>query len=176
MHTSRGLNRTFVLVALLASISLACCASAYAASAGAVSVRVLGQAPGFPALLALTQVSTPGAPLVKEGGSCTGSSAAAALEQATHGAWEGHWNAGFGDYEVISIEGQAYPFDPSSNKNYYWSFWLNGVEASTGVCGAQLSAGDQVLIFPGCFGSECPAPPNVLAVQGQEVEIGRAHV
>jgi hypothetical protein len=157
-----------VLAALLATLSLACLAFAGSASAGTVSVRVLGQAPGFATLLPLTRVTTPGPALSKDGGSCSGTTAAAALEQATKGAWEGNWNAGFNDYEVISIEGQSYPFDASSNKNYFWAFWLNGAEASTGICGAQVSAGNEILFFPGCFGSECPAPPNVLAVQAQE--------
>jgi len=120
-------------------------------------------------LLGLTQVTTTTTPVVKDGGSCSGTSAAGALELATKGNWEGHWNSGFGDYEVLSIEGQAYPFEPGSNKNLFWSFWLNGAESSTGVCGAQLHPGDQVLFFPGCFGSECPPAPNVLGVEVPKV-------
>ena len=131
----------------------------------AVTVRVLGAAPTFTTLLGLTQVTTTTTAVVKDGGSCSGTSAAGALELATKGDWEGHWNSGFGDYEVVSIEGQAYPFEPGSNKNYFWSLWLNGREASTGVCGAQLQAGEQVLFFPGCFGPECAPAPNVLGVE-----------
>ncbi len=81
----------------------------------------------------------------------------------------GSWNSGFGDYEVLSIEGQGYPFEPASNKNYYWSLWLNGKESSTGVCATQLETGNQVLFFPECFGSECPPAPNVLAVNAPTV-------
>ncbi len=174
MHTSRNTTRPFAFVAALAGILTLCLAFAAAAPAAQVGVRVLGQAPGFPTILPLTSVSTSGAQLVKDGGSCTPASAAAALEQATHGAWEGHWNSSFGDYEVLGIEGQSYPFDPSSNKNYYWSFWLDGSESGIGVCGAQLVGGDQVLFFPGCFGSECPSPPNVLGVQAPEAaEVGQ---
>jgi hypothetical protein len=171
MRTSRGFIRTSLL---LAGLSLAVCSSAAASGTPAqVTVRVLGQAPGFTTLLPLTHVTTTAAPLVKDGGSCAGTSAAGALDLATGSAWEGHWNTGFGDYEVLSIEGREYPFDASSNRNYYWSFWLDGVESPTGICGTQLSAGDELLFFPSCFGSECPATPNVLAVQAQEAaEVG----
>ncbi len=142
---------------------------AHAAAPAPVTVRVVGAAPNFPTLLPVTQVLTTTAPVAKDGGSCTGTSAAGALEEATKGNWEGVWNSGFGDYEVVSIAGQSYPFDASSNKNYYWSLWLNDKESTTGVCGSQLETGNQVLFFPGCFGSECPAAPNVLAVEAPAV-------
>src|SRR6516164_5272515 len=77
-----------------------------------VSVRVVGAAPAFTPLVPLTLVTTTTAPVVKDGGNCSGTSAAGALDIATKGNWEGHWNSGFSDYEVISIEGQAYPFEP----------------------------------------------------------------
>ena len=106
-----------------------------------VSVRVVGAAPAFTPLVPLTLVTTTTAPVVKDGGNCSGTSAAGALDIATKGNWEGHWNSGFSDYEVISIEGQAYPFEPGSSKNYYWSLWLDGKETSTGICGTQLTRG-----------------------------------
>jgi len=166
---ARRSSRALIAVALPSLLFLASAAAAETPPApqqpAEVTVRVLGAAPTFPTLLALTQVTTTTAPVVKDGGSCSGTSAAGALELATKGSWEGKWNSGFGDYEVLSIEGQGYPFEAESKKNYYWSFWLDGKEANTGVCGARLVTGDQVLFFPGCFGSECPAPPNVLGVE-----------
>jgi hypothetical protein len=169
MRTSRGFIRTSLL---LAGLSLGVCSSAVASGTPAqVTVRVLGQAPGFTTLLPLTHVTTTSAPLVKDGGSCAGTSAAAALDLATGSAWEAHWNTSFGDYEVLSIEGLEYPFTGPR----YWSFWLDGVESSTGICNTPLNPGDQLLFFPAfsCFGSGCPTPPNVLAVQAQEVaEVG----
>ncbi len=179
MLTSRNRSSVsrYVSVAL---VSLALLAAGAAGAAGAttsgipaqVAVRVVGPPPGYATLLPLTRVTTTSSPLVKDGGSCSGTSAAGALELATQGNWEGHWNASFGDYEVISIAGLAYPFQ-ESNASFYWSFWLNGTEASTGVCGAQLSAGAQVLFLPGCFGPECPAAPDVLNVSAPEVaEVG----
>ena len=158
------------LLAALLPLALACLpiapASAASGAPSTVGVRVLGAGPAFPALLPLTEVTIPTAAVEKAGGSCAGTSAAGALELATGGNWEGKWNSGFGDYEVISIEGQAYPFDPESNKNYFWSLWLNGRETPTGICGTALETGDQVLFFPSCFGSECPAPPSVLVLEG----------
>ncbi|MFI5036997.1 MAG: hypothetical protein ACHP93_00785 [Solirubrobacterales bacterium] len=169
MLTSRRLSRPLCGLILLSLSWLASPAVAETSpppgGPAEVTVRVLGAAPTFPTLLGLTAVATTTAPVVKDGGSCSGTSAAGALELATKGNWEGHWNSGFGDYEVLSIDGQAYPFEPGSSKNYFWSLWLNGKEASTGVCGAQLQAGEQVLFFPGCFGSECPPAPNVLGVE-----------
>ena len=141
-------------------------ASAALGAPSTVGVRVLGAGPAFPALLPLTEVTTTTAAVEKAGGSCSGTSAAGALELGTGGNWDGKWNSGFGDYEVISIEGQAYAFDPESNKNYFWSLWLNGRETATGICGTALETGDQVLFFPSCFGSECPAPPSVLVLEG----------
>jgi hypothetical protein len=158
------------LLAAVLPLALACLPIAPASAASGVpstvGVRVLGAGPAFPALLPLTEVTTTAAAVEKAGGSCAGTSAAGALELATGGNWDGKWNSGFGDYEVISIEGQAYPFDPESNKNYFWSLWLNGRETATGICGTALETGDQVLFFPSCFGSECPAPPNVLVLEG----------
>ena len=141
-------------------------ASAASGAPSTVGVRVLGAGPAFPALLPLTEVTTTTAAVEKAGGSCSGTSAAGALELGTGGNWDGKWNSGFGDYEVISIEGQAYAFDPESNKNYFWSLWLNGRETATGICGTALETGDQVLFFPSCFGSECPAPPDVVVLEG----------
>jgi hypothetical protein len=137
------------------------------------TVRVLGAAPTFPTLIGLTAVTTTTNPVVKDGGACSGTSAAGALELATKGNWEGNWNSSFGDYELISIDGQAYPFEPGSSKNYFWDFWLNGEESTKGICGTQVHPGDQLLFFPGCFGSECPPAPNVLGVEAPTVtEVG----
>jgi hypothetical protein len=138
-----------------------------------VSVRVVGATPAFSPLLPPTLLTTTTAPVVKDGGNCSGTSAAGALEIATKGNWEGHWNSGFSDYEVISIEGQAYPFEPGSSKNYYWSLWLDGKETSTGICGTQLTTGDEVLFLPGCFGAECPPAPAVLVIEAPPIaEVG----
>jgi hypothetical protein len=155
-----------ILLALVSAASPAVAETPPAPGAPAeVTVRVVGAAPTFPTLLGLTAVTTTTNPVVKDGGSCSGTTAAGALELATKGNWEGHWNAGFGDYELISIDGQAYPFEPGASKNYFWDFWLNGEESTKGICGSQVHSGDQLLFFPGCFGPECPPAPNVLGVE-----------
>ena len=176
MLVCRGRSRLLVSLALLlvAWSSAGVAVNAHAAQQpGQVSVRVVGAGPAFAPLLAPTLLTTTTAPVVKDGGSCSGTSAAGALEIATKGNWEGHWSSGFSDYEVISIEGQAYPFEPGSNKNYYWSLWLDGKETTTGVCGTQLTAGDEVLFLPGCFGAECPPAPAVLVIEAPPIaEVG----
>ncbi|MGH2903770.1 MAG: hypothetical protein ACRDK7_09330 [Solirubrobacteraceae bacterium] len=75
----------------------------------------------------------------------------------------------------MSIAGKEFPFEESSPQNYYWSFWLDDKESSVGVCEAELSAGDQVLFFPECYGASCPAAPNVLAIEAPATaEVGRS--
>jgi hypothetical protein len=169
MLTARRLSRPLCGLIMLALVALTSPAAAETSTAPAapaeVTVRVFGTAPTFPTLIGLTAVTTTINPVVKDGGSCSGTSAAGALELATKGNWEGHWNGSFGDYELISIDGQSYPFEPGSSKNYFWDFWLNGEESTKGICGAQVHPGNQLLFFPGCFGSECPPAPNVLGVE-----------
>ena len=112
---------------------------------------------------------------------CTGDTAAVALERATHGNWTGSYSKGGLGYAVIAIKGESYPFTGS----YYWSFWINGKAASTGICGTTLHAGDSLLFFPQCSASTAAGcaqglfNPPVLklrvpksAVKGHSVAIG----
>jgi hypothetical protein len=114
------------------------------------------------------QVTTTTAAVVKnnsEGhpeGSCTGTSAAGALELATAGNWGGKWYGGALGYGVESIAGESYPFTGS----YFWDFWLNNkAEEEHGICGVELNAGDRVLLFPCHFemGVACPTPLGIEA-------------
>jgi hypothetical protein len=153
-----------VLFVIFSFLALGGVATALAGPA-TVTVRVIGV--NNQALLPLTQVTTTTAPVVKDGkpeDSCTGTSAAGALELATKGSWSGAWNSSFG-YGVETIEGVSYPFTQPD----FWTFWLDNKESSEGVCGAksELSQGDSVLFFVSCFSEkgECPAAPNVLAIQ-----------
>jgi hypothetical protein len=136
-----------------------------AAGPATVTVRVEGAAG---TVLAPTQVTTTTAPVVKEGHSCSGTSAAGALELATFGNWSGSWFEP-GGFFVESIEGDSYAGSPSA----YWSFWLDNKPATTGICEAELQAGSNILFFPECFG-ECPTPPNPLGIEAPAVaEVGR---
>jgi hypothetical protein len=149
--------------ALLAVASLALLAlPAFAAAPANVTVRVEGLTH---TLLPATPVTTTTAPVQKDGEhSCPGTSAAGALQDATAGNWSGPWFEGLG-YSAEAIEGESYAFNPASNANYYWTLWVDGHEASTGLCGTELSDGESVLLFVECFGSECPTPGNPLSIQ-----------
>jgi hypothetical protein len=146
--------------------------SADAAGPATVTVRVIGT--NDQALLPLTQVTTTTAPVVKDGkpeDSCTGTSAAGALELATKGNWSGEWNSSFG-YGVETIESVSFPFTQPD----FWTFWLNNKESPVGICSAELNQGDSVLFFVSCFSEEgkCPASPNVLAVEiSATAEVGK---
>jgi hypothetical protein len=162
------------LLALAAVIGLALAPSAQAGTPATVTVRVLGPAPNYETLTALTVVTTTSAPVTRYGGSCSGTSAAGALEEGTHGDWEGTWNSEFNDYEVVSVDGHAYPFGAGLP---YWSFWLNNKEAATGICEAELEPGEQVLFFPTCYGEEGKRPecePDVLGIEAPATaEVGK---
>jgi hypothetical protein len=163
--------------ALVSLLAVACMALAPLAQAGtpaAVTVRVLGPAPNYETLTALTVVKTTSTPVTRYGGSCSGTSAAGALELGTKGDWEGTWNSEFNDYEVVSVDGHAYPFGAGLP---YWSFWLNNKEATTGICEAELEPGEQVLFFPSCYGEEGKRPecePDVLGIEAPTTaEVGK---
>jgi uncharacterized protein DUF4430 len=105
----------------------------------------------------------------KPADACTGTTAAAALQQATHGRWTAGKYAGPSlGYPVVAVKGESHAFSSA----YYWSFWINGQAATTGICGAALHAGDRVLFFPQCTKSaaaQCPSGqfnPPVLALTG----------
>jgi Domain of unknown function (DUF4430) len=142
--------------------SLLAASSALAGTPATVTVRVLGKAPAYEALTPPIQVTTTTSLITKDGGSCSGTSAAGALELGTSGNWEGTWSTKYSDYEVVSIDGQSFPFEEGAAANYYWSFWHDNTFAEVGICEAELQAGDQVLFVPSCFGESCPPPPTEL--------------
>jgi hypothetical protein len=115
---------------------------AHAGSPAKVSVRA--EAPGR-TLVDATLTTTRTAVVGKDGNrahSCTGTSAAGALDQATAGSWTASWFDGLG-YAVDSIDGVRAPADFSA----YWALWVNGRTSTTGVCDTELKAGDDVLEF-----------------------------
>jgi hypothetical protein len=168
MNTSRRMLPlgTVALFSLFLMVyALAGAVSAQAAGPATVSVRVVGTGPPYQALLPFTQVTTTTTPVTKDGGSCSGTSAAGALELATRGNWEGTWSSKYSDYEVITIDGKSFPFEEGAPANYYWSFWINNKYQEKGVCEAELEPGDQVLFVPSCYGTSCPIAPNVLGIE-----------
>src|SRR5215212_5722400 len=114
---------------------------AHAGTPAKVSVRA--EAPGR--TLVDTTVTTTRRAVVKDSDAahtCTGTSAAGALEQATAGDWAGSWFDGLG-YAVDAIGDVRSPADFSA----YWTLWVNGRPTITGVCDTELHAGDDVLEF-----------------------------
>jgi hypothetical protein len=173
--TAGGVVFAAVLFVVMTAVALSA-PPALAGSPATVTVRVLGPAPSYTALIPPTQVTTTTAPVVNDGEpthSCLGTSAAGALQLATAGDWQGKWfdEGEATGYFVETIEGTTPPAASS-----YWSFWLNNREATEGICESELEAGDQVLFFPECFG-ECPAPPgstHVLGIEGPATaEVGQ---
>ncbi len=148
-------RRTRSLVAGAALLALALPSAAGAADPS-VTVRVEGTAD---TLLARTAVPLAGAPVVREGNSCPGDSAAAALDRATGGAWGGTWNAGFSDWELTQIKGESHSFAAPA----YWGFFLDEAVASLGICGQKLQAGDRLLFAPAPSNFD---PIGVLTLEG----------
>lgn len=124
-----------------------------------VTVEVLGKPPADKVLLKKT-VTLTSASVAKFGGSCTGQSAAGALQLATKGAWGGSWDAEYSDYEVTKIAGLNLPFNSKSSADWYWSFWVGGKEASAGICDVTPKSGQKILFKPACYGKACPKAPK----------------
>ncbi|HTX10936.1 MAG TPA: DUF4430 domain-containing protein [Solirubrobacteraceae bacterium] len=72
-------------------------------------------------------------------GKCPASSAAGALDAATHGKWTGKYYASVGGIFVSSIDGVK----PKGND--YWGVYVNGKASSVGVCSVKLKAGEKLL-------------------------------
>jgi hypothetical protein len=72
-------------------------------------------------------------------GKCPGTSAAGALDAATHGRWTGKYYASVGGIFVTSILGVK-PKSPD-----YWGFVVNGKSSSKGACSVKLHAGDRLV-------------------------------
>jgi hypothetical protein len=136
--------------------------AAPAALAANVTVRVEGTAD---TLVPRTTVTTSAGTFTKDGDtshSCSRNSAGGALEAATAGDWDGAWDGSSSDYLVQKIKGEAHLAGPSPDT--YWSFWVNYQFASAGVCGTPMQEGDEVLLFPGCYGGPCTGDPTPLRI------------
>jgi hypothetical protein len=161
-----------MLVILLAGASRAPAAP----TPGPVGVRVEGaSATLIPSTLVATQ---PGvfSPIADHAHTCSGTSAAEALELASlsHATgWTGTYFAGFGDYLVTSIAGELHPSGPTDGS--YWALWYDHRPASTGICSTAMNPNDEVLFFPDCAsfaGATCPpgfVSPNVLGMTAPTV-------
>src|SRR3954452_14028667 len=94
-------------------------------------------------LVSQRTVTLADAPIVKDGDpahSCPGQSALGALQAGTQGDWKGAWSEGLG-YFVSEILGERH------SGTSFFSLWVDHKLSSTGLCGANLKAGDDVLLF-----------------------------
>jgi hypothetical protein len=134
------MKRSQILTLGGATVALALAPTAALAAGGTtVNVRIEGKTS---TLLAATNVKTHTGSITKGGtpaGTCPATTAAGALDVATHHNWAGSY--GSLGLSVTSILGESHPFTSS----YYWSVWVNNKFATAGVCGLKLHAGEQLL-------------------------------
>jgi hypothetical protein len=177
MVFSWRVSRTLLAPLVGALLLLSLAAVARGAAPASVTVRVEGV---NQTVLPPTNVTTTGNAVVKDGNpahSCSGASAAGALELATSGSWGGDWFESLHGYSVETILGEKLAFEPSATVNYFWSYWLDNKSSTVGICEGELSSGDSVLFFPECFSESepnpCPPPLNPLGIDAPgSVEAG----
>lgn len=135
MHVKKlvALGAASVAVVLAPSVALA-------AAGTKVTVRVEGLSK---TLLAPTAVHTHSGWITKDGtphGSCPDTSAAGALDVATHHNWAGI-NDSFG-LEVTSIFGETHTF---AAKKDFWEIFIDNKPAESGACALRLHRGTKLL-------------------------------
>jgi uncharacterized low-complexity protein len=130
------------LTALLGAVVLALAATGTALAAGSgppvsIKVKTLSKT-----LLHATGVHGEKHSITKgrtPRGKCPGSSAAGALDAATHGHWRGKYFASVHDIFITSILGVK------PGKHEFWGVYVNGKLASTGACEIKLHRGEKLL-------------------------------
>jgi hypothetical protein len=161
--------RSLSVLALSAAVLLPSqsASPAWASEPTTVSVRVEGESQ---TLLRQTSVTTTPTAVFKgtEADSCPGTNAIGALSLATEGEWEGKWEGGGANkgrfeglgYAVETIDGETHAAGGSG----HWKLWINNMASAESLCEAELSAGDQIVLFP-CeeAAKECPTPLIVQA-------------
>jgi len=164
--------------AIAAVLALACAAAlttavegagAANASAGSAAITVRVEGPSS-TLLPASVVSLTGAKVSKNGvaaDSCAGTSAAGALQAATHGDWNGTWSESYRSYFLTSIEGLRFPASGAT----YWAFWVNDAPSAEGICSYKPKPGDSLLFFPDCYGKSCPPNGGVLGLKAPAVAV-----
>jgi hypothetical protein len=135
-------HRKFLaLAAAVAAVVLAPTTAALAAGAPTVSVRVEGKTR---TLLATKTVRTHTGSITTNGapaGACSATSAAGALDIATHHRWSGTFETSFNDFELFTVLGETWKFTSPN----FWGVFVNNRFASAGICGTKLHNGDQLL-------------------------------
>jgi hypothetical protein len=146
------------------------------AAPGALAADVNVRVEGTPdTLVPRTTVTTQAGTFSKDGNpahTCSSSSAGGALELATAGDWAARWGA-YG-YQIQTIRGESHISDAGDPSGTYWAFWINYQPASEGACTLQAQTGDDLLLYPSCFGCASePAPLRITSVP-QSAQPGQA--
>ncbi|HEY2769276.1 MAG TPA: hypothetical protein VGI87_01855 [Solirubrobacteraceae bacterium] len=105
-----------------------------------VTVRIEG---ANKTLLEPTMVKTHTGSIIKGGtpkGKCPDTSAAGALDVATHGKWTGKYDKSLG-LEITSVFGEKHTF----SSPMFWEIFVNNKPAQSGACLLKLHKGDQLL-------------------------------
>lgn len=161
MHRTRPGRTALAALALLAVAAIVAASAGATAPAPTVTVRVEGTSSTLllPASVTLKagNVGSDGV----AGHTCSGLTAAGALELATHGNWKGTWSKSLHGYFISAVGGLALPATGAE----YWAFWVNNAPASQGICGYKPKPGDAILFFPDCYGKKCPPNGGVLGVK-----------
>jgi hypothetical protein len=143
---------------------------------GALAADVNVRVEGTPdTLVPRTLVKTQAGTFSKDGNpthSCSSSSAGGALELASGGEWAARWGA-YG-YEIQTIKGESHISNAGDPSGTYWAFWVNYQPASEGACTLKAQTGDDVLLYPSCFG--CASEPTPLRITSvpQSAQPGQA--
>lgn len=139
------MHRKILIAASVAALAVVAVPLEAAAAPSATSVVVRVEGVGR-TLLAPTATHTHTGWITAGGtpvGKCPATSAAGALDVATHHNWSGKYSAGVGGLFLNSILGET-----QDNKTYYWGVWIDNRYASKGVCDLTLSKGDTLLFAP----------------------------
>ena len=161
MHRTRPGRTALAALALLAVAAIAAASAGATAPAPAVTVRIEGTSSTLQLPTSVTlkpgNVDSDGV----AGHTCSGLTAAGAIELATHGNWKGTWSKSLHGYFISAVDGLALP----STGAEYWAFWVNDAPASQGICGYKPKPDDSILFFPDCYGKKCPPNDGVLGVK-----------
>ena len=171
MHRISRARPALALLAAAASITLTLALSPAPSGAtgspprlvGPVYVRIEGPTativPTRAVNLTAAAVSAPG----HAADTCSGLSAAGALQQATAGDWGGTWYASYHSYLLTTIE------HVKLASSDYWAFWVNDAPSSQGICGYDPKLHDSLLFFPECDAKSCPPSAGVLGISAAKV-------
>lgn len=158
---TRALLATAALVFVLTPVA------ALAKSGPTVTVRVEGLTK---TLLAPKTVHVPTSGSITKGGTpkgaCSARTATGALDVATKHHWNGLWDAKYQALEITSVFGEAHGLKSPN----YWSIWVNGRYAMSGLCGLTLHRGDQLLLA--AVSDSFSGSPLILRTSSRQARIG----